>query len=82
MDDPFEHQLRNLMRDAEGQRPVSADNERLERVLHKAHIHGGVFDLLSLFTRWGWVITEGTTKAMRHRRPVRRGDDSSNHSSE
>lgn len=82
MDDPFEHQLRKLMRDAEQQRPVSSDNERLERVLHKAHIDGGIFDLLSLFARWGWVLTEGLSKGIEHRRPVRRGNDSSNQSSE
>lgn len=82
MDDPFELQLRNLMRDAEQQRPASADSERLERVLHKAHIRGGIFDLLNLFTRWGWVITEGVSKGIEHGRPVRRGTDSSNQASE
>ena len=82
MDDPFEHRLRNLMRDAEQQRPASVDSARLERVLHKAHIHGGIFDLLSLFARWGWVITEGVSKGIEHGRPVRRGTDPSNHSSE
>lgn len=82
MDDPFEHQLRNLMRDAEQQRPGSSDSERLERVLHKAHIHSGIFDLLSLFSRWGWVLTEGVSKGIQHRRPARRGSDSSNQSSE
>ncbi|QJD58327.1 CrfX protein [Pseudomonas sp. gcc21] len=82
MDDPFENQLRNLMRDAEHQRPVSSDNERLERVLHKAHIHGGIFDLLSLFARWGWVLTEGINKGIQHGRPVRRSNDSSKQASE
>lgn len=82
MDDPFEQQLRALMRDTEPQRPVSSDDERLDRVLHKAHIHGGIFDLLGLFTRWGWVLTEGLGKGLKHSRPIRRDNVSSNQSSE
>lgn len=82
VDDPFEQQLRDLMREAEQQRPGSSDDERLERVLHKAHIRGGIFDLLGLFTRWGWVLTEGVGKGLRHGKPVRRANLSSNQSSE
>lgn len=58
MEDPFENQLRDMLREADRGRPESADAERLERVLHKAHIHGGVFDLLNMFARWGSVLSE------------------------
>ena len=43
---------------------------------------GGIFDLLGLFTRWGWVLTEGVGKGLRHGKPVRRANLSSNQSSE
>jgi hypothetical protein len=58
MNDPFENQLRELLRDADRHRPESVDAERLGRVLHKAHIHGGAFDLLNMLARWGWVLSE------------------------
>lgn len=79
MDDPFESRLRSLMqapgrhRDAE-----SADDERLDRVLHKAHIRGGIFDLLSLFTHWGWVIAQAGGRGSQRRSPRSRADRHNN----
>ncbi|WP_304638678.1 hypothetical protein [Pseudomonas sp.] len=70
MDDPFENQLREMLREADRQRPDSVDAERLERVLHKAHIHGGLFDLLNMFARWGWVLSEAGTGLKRKTRPT------------
>lgn len=72
MDDPFERHLRSLMREEASPQPSPEDDKRLERVLHRAHIHGGLFDLLKLFTNWGWVISEGGARGLRHARPVRR----------
>ncbi|AQZ95816.1 CrfX protein [Halopseudomonas phragmitis] len=75
MEDPFERRVRELMRQASEQQSESTDDQRLERVLHKAHIHGGIFDLLNLFTRWGWVLSEGGARGLRHIKPVRREHD-------
>lgn len=75
MEDPFERRVRELMRQASEQQSESTDDQRLERVLHKAHIHGGIFDLLNLFTRWGWVLSEGGARGLRHIKPVRREQD-------
>ncbi len=71
MDDPFESHLRSLMRE-ESPAPVTTDDQRLKRVLHRANVHSGLFDLLSLFARWGWVISEGGARGLRHARPTRR----------
>lgn len=59
MEDPFEHHLRSLMQNSSPSTSSFEDDRRLERVLHRAHIHGGLFDLLKLFANWGWVISEG-----------------------
>ena len=71
MDDPFESHLRNLMQE-DSPAPTTTDDQRLKRVLHRANVHSGLFDLLSLFARWGWVISEGGARGLRHARPVRR----------
>lgn len=72
MDDPFESRLRSMMQ-APDDRPDSdsADDERLDRVLHKAHVRSGIFDLLSLFAHWGWVIAQagGRSSPRRTQRP-------------
>ncbi|MDX9688610.1 hypothetical protein [Halopseudomonas formosensis] len=79
MDDPFERHLRSLMQDS-SVHPTPEDDKRLERVLHRAHIHSGLFDLLKLFANWGWVIGEGGARGLRHARPVRRARDNSSSS--
>ena len=66
MSDPFEERLRDLMRD--GEHVDGEDNERLERVLHRAHMRGGVLDLLTLFSRWGVVLSEAGTRHTRRDR--------------
>ena len=71
MEDPIEQRLRELMRGEQGvSDPV--EDQRLERVLHRAHIHGGIFDLINPFSRWGWVLSEGGARGLRHARPVSR----------
>lgn len=82
MDDPFEHHLRSLMQDPSPSTPTPEEDRRLERVLHRAHIHGGLFDLLKLFANWGWVISEGGARGLRHARPVRRSTPKSLSSSD
>lgn len=77
MDDPFERHLRSLLQEETSPQPSPEDNKRLERVLHRAHIHGGLFDLLKLFANWGWVISEGGARGLRHARPVRRDEHTS-----
>jgi hypothetical protein len=72
MEDPIESRLRALMRGDQADVGVEVDDARLERVLHKAHLQGGIFDLLSLFARWGWVVSEGGARGLRHARPARR----------
>src|SRR5690554_8201316 len=67
MDDPFERHLRSLMQDS-SVHPTPEDDKRLERVLHRAHIHSGLFDLLKLFANWGWVIGEGGARRSEERR--------------
>lgn len=74
MEDPFEHHLRSLMQNSSPSTSSFEDDRRLERVLHRAHIHGGLFDLLKLFANWGWVISEGGARGLRHARPVRRSE--------
>lgn len=72
MDDPFEHHLRSLLQEDASAQSSPGDDKRLERVLHRAHIHGGLFDLLKLFANWGWVISEGGARGLRHAKTVRR----------
>lgn len=74
MDDPFERHLRSLLQDDTSAPPSPEDDKRLERVLHRAHIHSGLLDLLKLFANWGWVVSEGGARGLRHAKPVRRGD--------
>ncbi|MGY8810889.1 MAG: CrfX protein [Pseudomonadales bacterium] len=71
-EDPLESRLRNLMQDPSESAEVDRDVRRLDRVLHKAHIRGGAFDLIDLFTRWGWVLSEGGARGARHIKPVSR----------
>lgn len=79
MEDPIESRLRELMR-AETDLSTPVEDQRLGRVLHKAHLHAGFFDLLNLFTRWGWVLSEGGARAMKHARPVSRRSTLERHS--
>ena len=71
MSDPLEQRLKALMQQA-GEGSEVQEDERLDRVLHQAHLRGGLLDLLSLFARWGWVVSEGGARGIRHARPVRR----------
>lgn len=71
MSDPLEQRLKVLMQQA-GEDSESHEDERLDRVLHKAHLRGGLLDVLSLFARWGWVVSEGGARGIRHARPVKR----------
>lgn len=71
MEDPIESRLRELMR-AETNQSTPIEDHRLDRVLHKAHMHAGGFDLINLFARWGWVLSEGGARALKHSRPVSR----------
>lgn len=75
MDDPFERHLRSLLQEGAPAQPSPEDDKRLERVLHRAHIHGGLFDLLKLFANWGWVISEGGARGLRHAKTVRRSEE-------
>ena len=74
MEDPIESRLRLLMRGSQADDGVEVDDARLERVLHKAHLQGGLLDVISLFARWGWVVSEGGARGLRHTRPVNRED--------
>lgn len=71
MEDPIENRLRELMR-AEADMATPVDDQRLDRVLHKAHMRAGFFDLINLFANWGWVLSEGGARALKHSRPVSR----------
>ena len=71
MEDPIESRLRELMR-SEGDLSTPVEEHRLDRVLHKAHMRAGFFDLLNLFASWGWVVSEGGSRALKHSRPVSR----------
>lgn len=71
MDNPIEDRLRELMR-AEAGKSTPVDELRLVRVLHKAHMRAGFFDLITLFAHWGWVISEGGSRGLKHSRPVNR----------
>ena len=71
MEDPIESRLRELMREQSDQ-STPVEEHRLDRVLHKAHMHAGFFDLINLFARWGWVLSDGGSRALKHPRPVSR----------
>ena len=70
-EDPLESRLRDLLQ-GEASYLGERDDRRLDRVLHKAHVRGGVFDLVNLFARWGWVLSEGGARGARHLKPVSR----------
>ena len=76
-DDSLESQLRAMMRDEGAGDAERSDDQRLDRVLHRAHIHGAVFDLLGLVARWGWVLTEGGARGVCNLKPSRRQADNS-----
>ena len=71
-EDPLESRLRDLLQGDNNLNGAQRDDQRLDRVLHKAHIRGGLFDLVNLFTRWGWVVSEGAARGARHVQPVKR----------
>ena len=71
-EDPLESRLRHLLQDDGEYQGADREDRRLDQVLHKAHIRGGVFDLITLFTRWGWVLSEGGARGARHLNPVKR----------
>lgn len=71
-EDPLESRLRSLLQDQALTSAAEREDRRLDQVLHKAHIRGGVFDLINLFTRWGWVLSEGSTRGAPHLKPVKR----------
>ncbi len=81
MSDPLEQRLKALMQQA-GEENDAHENERLDRVLHQAHLRGGLLDLLTLFARWGWVVSEGSARGVRHARPVRRSNPSTSGASD
>ncbi|GGD03087.1 hypothetical protein GCM10007418_22810 [Halopseudomonas salina] len=81
MEDPIEQRLRELMQGNQAEDCESVDDARMERVLHRVHVRSGVFDLLGLFANWGWVISEGGSRGLRHARPARRGTSASSDSS-
>ncbi|MEL0167123.1 MAG: hypothetical protein VW877_03255 [Pseudomonadaceae bacterium] len=76
-DDSLESQLRAMLRDDVASDASRSDDQRLDRVLHRAHIHGAVFDLLGLVARWGWVLSEGGSRGMRNLKPSRRSNTTS-----
>ena len=76
MEDPIEQRLRDLMRGDQGADSAQVDDARMERVLHRVHVRGGIFDLVGLFARWGWVVSEGGARGLRHARPTRRDPSS------
>lgn len=78
MSDPLEDRLRSLMRESE--QTADADDQRLERVLHKAHMRSGVFDLLTLFSRWGLVLSEAGLRRPRSAHGQRSARDDRNES--
>lgn len=82
MEDPIEQRLRQLMQGNEEENCESVDDARMERVLHRVHVRSGVFDLLGLFANWGWVISEGGSRGLRHARPVRRATSAPSDSSD
>lgn len=72
MEDPVEQRLRELMQGNPGDDPTENDDARMERLLHKVHLRGGILDLIGLFARWGWVVSEGGARGLRHARPTSR----------
>ena len=81
MDDPFERRLRSMMQEAPDDRPDS-DDVRLDRVLHKAHVRSGIFDLLSLFAHWGWVIAQAGGRSAQRRTQRSRSSTRKNNAGE
>ncbi|WP_339842677.1 hypothetical protein [uncultured Halopseudomonas sp.] len=77
MEDPIEQRLRALMQGDQADDSENVDDARMERVLHKIHLRGGALDLVRLFANWGWVISEGGARGLRHARPTRRSMKSS-----
>ncbi|MEH6492640.1 CrfX protein [Halopseudomonas sp.] len=71
-EDPLERRLRDLLQGEVSDLGSQRDDRRLDRVLHKAHVRGGLFDLVNLFARWGWVLSEGSVRGARHLKPVSR----------
>jgi hypothetical protein len=71
-EDPLESRLRDLLQGEPSDFGSQRDDRRLDRVLHKAHVRGGLFDLVNLFARWGWVLSEGGARGARHVKPVSR----------
>lgn len=80
-EDPLESRLRSLLQDPAPSSGADREDRRLDQVLHKAHIRGGAFDLINLFTRWGWVLSEGGARGARHLKPVKRAG-AADHASE
>lgn len=84
MDDPFERRLRSMMQQAPDDRLDSddADDERLDRVLHKAHVRSGIFDLLGLFAHWGWVLAQAGGRSSQRRTQHSRSSTRKNNAGE
>ncbi len=74
-DDSLERALRAMLQDEPANHAARSDDQRLDSVLHRAHLHGAAGDLLGLFSRWGWVLSEGGARGLRHLRPARRDAD-------
>lgn len=72
MEDPIEQRLRELMRGDQTEEALGTDDARIERVLHKVHLRGGIVDLVGLFAHWAWVVSEGGARGLRHARPTQR----------
>jgi hypothetical protein len=83
MDDPFESRLRSMMQASDDRLDSdNADDERLDRVLHKAHVRSGIFDILTLFAHWGWVIAQAGGRSSQRRTPRSRSSTSHNNAGE
>ena len=76
-DDSLERALRAMLQDDTDNHAGRSDDQRLDSVLHRAHLHGAAGDLLGLFSRWGWVLSEGGARGLKHARPTRRDADNS-----
>lgn len=74
-DDSLERALRAMLQDEPANHAARSDDQRLDSVLHRAHLHGAAGDLLGLFSRWGWVLSEGGARGLRHLRPAHRDAD-------
>ena len=71
-DDSLERALRAMLQDDTDNHAGRSYDQRLDSVLHRAHLHGAAGDLLGLFSRWGWVLSEGGARGLKHARPTRR----------